>query len=178
MKDALTGEEVELRHQFIVGDMKSCILSLGELYRRGWSVAQESNGLVLKSPEGEVQIPVHYQRNSLAVDAKVCRVEMLAKAEEESDVRAIVQIASEYQQNRRYGVHHPFMRALERFLVDPRVVWSGNFAYRTTLIQLVADSKNTWTVVEVSEKYAELEEPFGRIQEIPEDEQFVILTIL
>ena len=183
VQDALTGEEVELRHQFIVGDVKSCILSWGELYKRGWSVAQENNGLVLKSPQGEVQIPVHYQRNSLAIDAKVCRVEMFAKAEEEFEVRAIVQIAPDYQQNRRYGVwdvedKHPFMRTLGRFLIDPRVVWSGNFAYRTTLIQRVADNENTWTVVEVSEKYAELEEPFGKIQEIPEDEQFVILTIL
>ena len=108
---------------------------------------------------------------------------MFAKAEEEFEVRAIVQIAPAYQQNRRYGVSrvedkHPFMRTLGRFLIDLRVVWSGNVAYRTTLIQRVADSENTWTVVEVSEKYAELEEPFGKIQEIPEDEQFVILTIL
>ena len=31
--DSVTGDEIELRHDFVVGNVNNCILSLGELYK-------------------------------------------------------------------------------------------------------------------------------------------------
>ena len=48
------GEEAELAHSFLIGNVKGCILSLGQLYYSGWSVKQHGNGPVLESPD---QVP-------------------------------------------------------------------------------------------------------------------------
>ena len=34
--DALPGEEIELQHRFLIGNVHKCILLLGELYKIGW----------------------------------------------------------------------------------------------------------------------------------------------
>ena len=52
-------EEAELEHSFLIADVKSCILSLGQLYQNGWSVRQMDEGNVcLESPCKELKIPV------------------------------------------------------------------------------------------------------------------------
>jgi hypothetical protein len=46
------GNQAELEMQFVVSEsVKSCILSLGQLYRAGWSVQQNDDGPTLESPE-------------------------------------------------------------------------------------------------------------------------------
>ena len=37
------GTEEELEHKLVVGDVKTCIVSLGELYRNGWQVRNAGN---------------------------------------------------------------------------------------------------------------------------------------
>jgi len=72
------GTEAELEHVFLIANVKSCILSLGQLYRNGWCVKQMDDGsgpYLKKSPDRELRVPVNYQRNSLAMNATVCRVE-------------------------------------------------------------------------------------------------------
>ena len=32
------GEEVLLQHEFIVGNVTSCLMSLGQLYQGGWTI--------------------------------------------------------------------------------------------------------------------------------------------
>ena len=71
------GEEAELEHSFLIANVKKCILSLGQLYRSGWSIKQYGEGPVLESPDQELKVPVVYQRNSLAIKAFVCRVAMV-----------------------------------------------------------------------------------------------------
>ena len=70
------GSQAELETQFVVsGSVKSCILSLGQLYRGGWSVSQSTNDPMLESPDHTLKVPVFFQRNSLAIHGEVCRVE-------------------------------------------------------------------------------------------------------
>ena len=69
------GSEAEIEHCFLIGDVKSCILSLGQFYESGWHVRHGEGNPVLESSDGTLQIPVFYQRNSLAINATVCRVE-------------------------------------------------------------------------------------------------------
>ena len=183
VRDTMSGEEVELRHNFLVGNVRNCILSLGELYKSGWTVEQEHGKPVLCSPDRQVRVPVFFQRNSFAIEATVCRVSEIGQAQEACEVRAVIRLSPCFMSDRRYGVwdvenNHPFMKSLGSAFVDPRAVWSANFAFRTTLIQHVAEADEGWQVVELSQNYLEQEDPFGRIAEVPAGEQCIILTIL
>ena len=60
------GNEILMRHQFITADVQTGLVSLGSLYQQGWYVAPSPSGpLLLTSPGAEVQIPVHFRKNSL-----------------------------------------------------------------------------------------------------------------
>ena len=185
------GEEAELEHSFLIANVKSCILSLGQLYRNGWSVRQHEHGPVLESPDRELRVPVVYQRNSLAISATVCRVEMMDEGflSPHAHVRAVVEIEERFRpsspRNNQWLVAdgNPFMRSIGKYFVDPRPTWAGNFGYRTTLIQRrsLAAEDHGWHVVEVGRKYLEMTEPFGMIPDLEsyaQGEEVVILTIL
>ena len=61
------GSQAELETQFVVSEsVKSCILSLGQLYRAGWSVQQNSSGPTLEFPDRTLRVPVFFQRMSLS----------------------------------------------------------------------------------------------------------------
>ena len=180
------GEEIELQHRFAVGDVKHCILSLGELYRGGWHV-QPGDPLYLTSPKGTVQIPVKFQQNSFAIEASVCRIEHgLEEPTQDLAVRAVMRVADAFNNFVRFGLWEtekdcPYTTRLGTTFVDPRPKWSVNFPYRTTLIKRVSEANNEWCVCEVSKLYLQLEDPYGPIAEIAthgRDEQCMILTIL
>ena len=66
------GEEILLQHGFIVGNVTSCLVSLGQLYQGGWSIQKDDDGnLQLQSPGNEVKIPVEYKNRSFAIKAHV-----------------------------------------------------------------------------------------------------------
>ena len=67
------GEEVLLQHEFIVGNLTSCLVSLGQLYQGGWTIHKDdnSNRLSLQSPGNEISIPVEYKNRSFAIKAHV-----------------------------------------------------------------------------------------------------------
>ena len=67
--DSVTGEEIELRH-----NVNNCILSLGELYKAGWTIEQHGPNPMLTSPDQQARIPVVFQRSSFVIEATVCRV--------------------------------------------------------------------------------------------------------
>ena len=140
VKDNENGE-AELEHSFLIADVKSCILSLGQLYQNGWRVRQMDEGnLCLESPCKELKIPVFYQRNSLAIRASVCRVEEMDGAMEApvNYIRAIVELEDKFRPDAIRMNHwqvadgYPFMRSIGTRFIDPRPTWAGNFGYRTT----------------------------------------------
>ena len=51
------GEEILLRHQFIIGDVTTGLVSLGQLYQAGWKICGDGDELVLTDPNDEVNIP-------------------------------------------------------------------------------------------------------------------------
>ena len=185
---SVDGEEIELQHKFLVGDVSTCILSLGELYRSGWSVQPGDLSPFLMSPDGSVHIPVQYRQNSFAIEASVCRIEKgLETVPEHFSVRAVMQAATAFCTFTRFGVWDianecPYTTRLGKTFIDPRPMWSVNFPYRTTLLQRLADQgKNEWCVCEVSKPYLQLEDPFGFIPEVATyggGEDCVILTIM
>ena len=119
----MSGEDIELHHRFLVGNVRTCILSLGELYKNGWTVLQEGGNPVLVPPSGDAKIPVFFQRNSLAIEAAVFRIESEIQNHELSEVRAVVRV-SQFHSERRYGAWdveagHPFLKILGGHFVDP-----------------------------------------------------------
>ena len=149
--------------------MRTCILSLGELYKHGWTVVHEGDHPVLVPPSGDAKIPVFFQRNSLAIEASVCRIENDVQDYELSEVRAVVRV-NQFHSDKRYGAWdveagHPFMRILGSHFVDPGAVW-------------VPTSSTAQPSSRSCQKFMEMEDPFGRIPDIPSEEQHLILTIL
>ncbi len=63
-----------LKQQFIVGDVTNCLLSLGQMLRKGWSISKTDeceSGLALVSPDEQLKVPVEYKGDSLAITAWV-----------------------------------------------------------------------------------------------------------
>ena len=169
------GTEAELEHAFLIANVKSCILSLGQLYRNGWCVKQmdDGSGPYLESPDKELHIPLFYQRNSLAMNATVCRVEQVedeGMMSPHACVRAIVELKNKFRPENllnnvwQVADGYPYPRCISSNYVDPRPTWAGNFGFRTTLVQKrsTASEDHGWNVVEVSTKYLELDNLFSR----------------
>jgi hypothetical protein len=67
---------VLLQHEFIVGNVTSCLVSLGQLYQGGWTIYKDqgSGDLSLMSPGDEIRIPIEYRNKSFAIKAHVRQV--------------------------------------------------------------------------------------------------------
>ena len=140
------GSQAELETQFVVSEsVKSCILSLGQLYRAGWSVQQNSSGPTLEFPDRTLRVPVFFQRNSLAIRGEVCRVVVAGDSGLDVPmVRAVVELEDKFRpemiQFNRWETAvdgNSFLRSIGENYIDPSVVWPANFKYITTLIQNV-----------------------------------------
>ena len=60
------GEEVLLQHEFIVGNVTSCLVSLGQLYQGGWTIFKDetNDSLIFFSVQrlhGFRQVVTHIQ---------------------------------------------------------------------------------------------------------------------
>ena len=65
-----------LQHEFIVGNVTSCLVSLGQLYQGGWTIHKDQNNgdLSLMSPGDEIRIPIEYRNKSFAIKAHVRQI--------------------------------------------------------------------------------------------------------
>jgi hypothetical protein len=105
-------------------------------------------------------------------------------------VRAVVEMADKFRPEvlryNRWATTvngNPYMRNVGENFIDPTLVWPALFNYRTTLVQRrsTSDEDHGWCVVEISRRFLELDDPFGRIAEIEahaNGEPVTILTIL
>ena len=156
----VTGESVVLRHQFVVGDVPTSLISLGQLYQLGWRIteAQGSDKLCLVDPEKAVEIPVHFRGKSFALKAHVrCVTEEL---EEEHEVRAVVNAYEEINEEAtgRWSTTTtgtPFVKLIGSYYVDPRPLWKDRWPYRTTPIRVQNSADPQWLLVELSQKFME-----------------------
>ena len=186
------GNRTEPETQVLVaGNIKSAILSLGQLYQAGWSISQRNNGPVLESPDHTLRLPVFFVRNSLAIKTEDYRVENTnVDLPDSLMVRAVVEMENKFRPEalryNRWATNvdgNPYMRSVGENFIDPTLVWPATFNYRTILVQrrFTSDEDHGWCVVEVSRRFLELDDPFGRIAEIEayaNGEPVAILTIL
>ena len=93
------GEEILLRHEFIIGDVTTGLLSLGKLYQSGWKVDGSDEGhLFLEDPNKQVKIPIHFRNKSFAIKACVRHVEAGHELSDVDCVRAIVAAHNEVEE--------------------------------------------------------------------------------
>ena len=91
------GEMVTLRHKFLVGEVTSCLLSLGQLLKSGWTLnhdENQKNKLLLCSPDRETAIPVASRGMSPAIEGTVRKIKkgnMEAEEDDEHQIRMMVQ---------------------------------------------------------------------------------------
>ena len=183
------GEEVLLRHEFIVGDVTTGLVSLGQLYQAGWKIDGEgSNELFLIDPQDQIKVPVYFKKKSFAIRAFVRHVE---EREDDGDsdvssfhVRTIVQVFEEMElcdfntwQMTESGT--PYIKNVGNSYVDPRPTWGHYWPFRTALVRRT-NTTDSWTLVEMTQRFMDKDEPFGLIDEciFNMDGECEILTIL
>ena len=167
----VAGESVVLRHQFVVGDVTTSLISLGQLYQLGWRIteAQGSEQLCLVDPEKAVEIPVHFRGKSFALKAHVrCIVN---EAEEARGVRAVVKAYDEIEEEPtgRWSTTvtgTPFIKLVGDSSVDARPICGDRWPYRTTAIRIQNSGETQWLVVEIPQKFMDKVLSFGCIEEV------------
>eukprot|EP00435_Cladocopium_sp_Y103_P027217 s1403_g6.t1 len=179
----MDGEEVLLQHDFIVGNVTSCLVSLGQLYQGGWTIHKDqcSGDLSLMSPGDEIRIPVEYRNKSFAIKAHVRQVvdsagstSMASNGNDDTlMVRTVVCApdgidAAPMDSWEMTADGTPFYKAITTVTtdyVDPSDIWGKYWPYRTTLIRKHQGESRHWTVVEVSAKFMDKRSPFGMIDQ-------------
>ena len=144
------GQGVILQHKFIVGDVQSCIMSLGELYQAGWHIDKDGDDLSLLPPDDSMRVPVFYKNKPLAIRAHVrCVQEVQQQEEEEADVvRAIIRLNENFNLDRMNmwqttTVGAPYLLTKRSRFADPRPVFGGLWNYRSTFFRKVDKENGT-----------------------------------
>ena len=166
------GQGAVLQHRFVVGDVQSCIMSLGELYQAGWHIDKDGDELSLLPPDDSMKVPVFYKNKSLAIRAHVRCIQEVLQEEEAGMVRAVIQLNDNFnlEQFNRWqtttdGV--PYLLTKRSRFADPRPVFGGLWSYRSTFYKRIEEGR--WYVAEIGNKFMDNEEPFGSIPEIAGD---------
>ena len=171
------GEMVTLRHRFLVGEVTSCLLSLGQLLKSGWTLnhdEHQKNNLLLCSPDREAAIPVGYRGVSLASEGTVRKIEKDDTAAEDDDepqiplhVRMMVQSKEghgiETEPNnlwRHCDAEMVFIKSLSNKFYDFKTTWGERFIFRSTFIRELNElpgPARRWQMVEFCEDISKKE---------------------
>ena len=85
----------------LVGDVQSCIMSLGELYQAGWHIDKDGDELSLLPPDDSMKVPVFYKNKSLAIGSHVRCVQEVLQEEEADMVRAVIQLSDNFNDHNK-----------------------------------------------------------------------------
>ena len=202
------GEVTMLNHQFIVSDVTSCLVSLGQLYYNGWSIVHadedESSRLALRSPDGEVLLPVQYRGMSLAIRGKVRCVQQtlspvieaieseepmqmmeLEQFEDEDLLLQMVRMAVLACLELEVGPNNawlmteegiPFHKHTGSCYMDGRPALGTEFPFRSTFIRATNTEEKQWELVEWVERYVDFDDCSAAIEECG-SESWLILTM-
>ena len=185
-----------LKQQFIVGDVTNCLLSLGQMLRKGWSISKTDecgSGLALISPDEQLKVPVEYRGDSLSItawircvtdDSGVCVAESSSSnmPSEPLWVQTVfVKVQDEFDLARKLDwelseTGTPYRIQRGRRFCDPRQLWGRYWPYRSTLIRKTDSDR--WELVELSVAYHELDDCGALIPECSPGLDYDVLTIM
>ena len=186
VKFAVDGQVAIMEDHFLVGSVRSPLLSMGRLLQRGWKInpcEKADSGLSLVAPDGGIEVPITYKKNSLAIRASICKIEM--QEDWNLMVRAVVKVPDKvFEEIGRKGWHRGVAGMGKPFhvsigigkFVDPGLhVERSYWPRRSTLVQMNPD-ENRWQVIELCADYAQYEDRCGEIEDYSLDS--TVLTIL
>ena len=185
-----------LEQQFIVGDVTNCLLSLGQMLRKGWSISKTDecrSGLALISPDEELKVPVEYRGDSLSItawircvtdDSEVCVAKSSSSSMPSEPLwvqTVFVRVQDEFDLARKSDwelseTGTPYRIQQGRRFCDPRQLWGRYWPYRSTLIRKVDSDR--WELVELSVAYHELDNCGASIPECSPGLDYEVLTIM
>ena len=198
--DDADGECLQLNHSFVVGDVTSCLMSLGQLYSNGWSIVHEEgcgdHSLGLRAPDGAM-IPVFYKGMSFAIEGhircisaqtpKIVEVEEDSNESSESEaspavVRYVVAAQDEVEAAVQRRWHYsprglPFFKHVSKRFLDARAAWGEQFQLRSTLIKPANSLENRWQLVEWCQNMLDLDDASDVIEDCG-GEEVLCLTML
>ena len=149
--DDISNGQAILKQQFIVGDVTNCLLSLGQVMKKGWTIGKTDecdSGIALISPDEQLKVPVEYRGDSLAITAFVRCVsddtDILSlphDAEPQSEplwVQTVfIKVQEEFDLTKMRDwqlseTGTPYLIQRGRRFVDPRHMWGRYWPYRST----------------------------------------------
>ena len=164
------GEVTKVQESFTVASVLNPLIAIGKLFRAGWEIKNEEQGLTLT--DGEVCIPVHYHKNSLAAYAYVQTPSKIYKrmSNDICVIRTIMQLNSHLQgaiDKQEPGWHDTDSLVIvkhserQKRFENPSFVYSArSFPFRSTLVK----EEEGWKVIEVSKKYNQKMDPFEEFE--------------
>ena len=67
--------ETKFKERWLLASVTQPLFSVGKLLKQGWNITHDSQLVPhLTSPDGQVRVPMHYQRNSLHATGTICNV--------------------------------------------------------------------------------------------------------
>ncbi|OLP76617.1 Retrovirus-related Pol polyprotein from transposon TNT 1-94 [Symbiodinium microadriaticum] len=150
------GSQPSITETFLVAPhITTPLLAVGKLYRAGFSMQNENGNLSLRSPSGEINIPLYLKQNSLAaklhvrvirqdpatVRALTCTVETLALPD------YFVQVSADV-----FGMHGYGNRFVDVTMALPQ----EGCSFRTTLVK--APYSDEWEILEWCESIVNVDE--------------------
>ena len=67
--------DVKFKERWLLSSVTQPLFSVGKLMKQGWNIIHDSQRVPhLTSPDGQVKVPMHYQRNSLHATGTICNV--------------------------------------------------------------------------------------------------------
>ena len=67
--------DVKFKERWLLSSVTQPLFSVGKLMKQGWNIIHDSQRVPhLTSPDGQVKVPMHYQRNSLRATGTICNV--------------------------------------------------------------------------------------------------------
>ena len=150
------GSQPSITETFLVAPhITTPLLAVGKLYRAGFSMQNENGNLSLRSPSGEINIPLYLKQNSLAaklhvrvirqdpatVRALTCTVETLALPD------YFVQVSADV-----FGMHGYGNRFVDVTMALPQ----EGCSFRTTLVK--APDSDEWEILEWCESIVNVDE--------------------
>ena len=193
--DDISNGQAILKQQFIVGDVTNCLLSLGQMMKRGWTIGKTDecdSGIALISPDEQLKVTVEYKGDSLAItvfvrcvsdDADSLPVPHDTGAQSEplwvQTVLIKVQDEFDLTKMRDWQLSEtgtPYLIQRGRRFVDPRHMWGRYWPYRSTLIRQVGTTE--WILAELSVAYHEIDSCTEFISECLPGKDYDVLTIM
>ena len=164
----MTGNPVVVKDKFAIAAVSTPLLAVGSMVRAGWSVVAGGSNPNLQL--GDVEVPIHFQRNSLAVRGRVCQVR--AEGAHRIRIGQELNLKPEWENLVKSPGWHILASGIPmlvshvtRRFQDPSIMF--NHEYWPARMTVVEVNPGEWRILENVADYMDQAHPFCVIPELP-----------